>query len=345
MMQSPEKTRCNATPSTAIGLGCLSPAKQDRYTCICCRVKFESVEQQRGHFKTEWHLYNLKRKVCNLDSIDQEGFNKIQEGNIREKDSDETSTILDTSSYIDLGAIDQERQSSDDIRDNNEDEDEEDWEKIESVQFLDEDYTDTEIEELIQRMVSIDTCLFCDCKSSNVNDNIEHMNTIHGFFLPEEQYLIDLEGMMDYLGFKVGAGATCLWCDKQFASLHGVRLHMLYKDHCKIAYDQDRASEYRDYYDYTNQEEITMKPLDELMIKRKSIKHRYSTSPNDKIVTSQTKSHRKQLARLSGQNLIINNVSYKEVKKFNSKRAKILLKTEIANNKTIRGRVRSQNPI
>lgn len=32
-------------------------------TCICCRVVFANSDIQREHYRTDWHRYNLKRKV------------------------------------------------------------------------------------------------------------------------------------------------------------------------------------------------------------------------------------------------------------------------------------------
>lgn len=91
----------------------LSPGKQDRYTCICCRVRFDSVELQRSHFKTEWHLYNLKRKVCTLDPINLEAYNQIKAQQDTGSASDDVSEygIID---HVDLSREDLDRTSSSD---------------------------------------------------------------------------------------------------------------------------------------------------------------------------------------------------------------------------------------
>lgn len=44
------------------------------YTCITCRVAFEDAEMQRAHYKTDWHRYNLKRKVADMAPVTAEGF-------------------------------------------------------------------------------------------------------------------------------------------------------------------------------------------------------------------------------------------------------------------------------
>lgn len=35
----------------------------DYLNCRTCRVRFSETVTHREHFKSEWHLYNIKRKV------------------------------------------------------------------------------------------------------------------------------------------------------------------------------------------------------------------------------------------------------------------------------------------
>ncbi|XP_050015847.1 cytoplasmic 60S subunit biogenesis factor ZNF622-like [Alexandromys fortis] len=44
------------------------------YSCITCQVAFPYSEMQRSHYKTDWHLYNLRRKVANMAPVTAEGF-------------------------------------------------------------------------------------------------------------------------------------------------------------------------------------------------------------------------------------------------------------------------------
>lgn len=44
------------------------------YTCIACRVAFKDAEVQRAHYKTDWHRYNLKRKVADMPPVTAENF-------------------------------------------------------------------------------------------------------------------------------------------------------------------------------------------------------------------------------------------------------------------------------
>lgn len=46
------------------------------FTCITCRVAFKDLEIQRQHYKSDWHRYNLKRKVAELPPASAEEFQK-----------------------------------------------------------------------------------------------------------------------------------------------------------------------------------------------------------------------------------------------------------------------------
>lgn len=44
------------------------------YTCISCRVQFSDADVQRAHYKSDWHRYNLKRKVASMPPVTAENF-------------------------------------------------------------------------------------------------------------------------------------------------------------------------------------------------------------------------------------------------------------------------------
>ncbi|KAK9403615.1 zinc finger protein [Crotalus adamanteus] len=52
-------------------LGAPAPAS---YTCITCRVTIKDADVQRAHYKTDWHRYNLKRKVAQMPPVTAENF-------------------------------------------------------------------------------------------------------------------------------------------------------------------------------------------------------------------------------------------------------------------------------
>ena len=47
------------------------------FTCISCHVAFKEANIQREHYKTDWHRYNLKRKVVELPPVTAEGITNL----------------------------------------------------------------------------------------------------------------------------------------------------------------------------------------------------------------------------------------------------------------------------
>lgn len=69
---------------------------------------------------------------------------------------------------------------------------------------------------------------------TTVKASLNYMLKQHGFFLPFVDYLVDLEGLLEYLGAKIGYGHVCIYCNKQFKSTQAVQQHMREKGHCMI---------------------------------------------------------------------------------------------------------------
>ena len=56
--------------------------KSGLYTCLACQVAFESAEGQRTHYRSDWHRYNLKRKVAELPPVSNSQFQRKADGNL-----------------------------------------------------------------------------------------------------------------------------------------------------------------------------------------------------------------------------------------------------------------------
>jgi len=48
--------------------------------------------------------------------------------------------------------------------------------------------------------LGLEECLFCQHVSDSLEKNIQHMTVEHSFFIPDVEYLVDLEGFMSHLG-------------------------------------------------------------------------------------------------------------------------------------------------
>lgn len=54
-------------------------------TCTACRMSFGSPDEQKDHFRMDWHRYNLKRKVVELPPVTEEQFNLRMQKVLQEK--------------------------------------------------------------------------------------------------------------------------------------------------------------------------------------------------------------------------------------------------------------------
>jgi len=103
--------------------------------------------------------------------------------------------------------------------------------------------------------IPLQHCLFCPKEHNSVAASCAHMLKQHGFFIPFVENLTDLDGMLTYLGEKVGIGHVCLWCNgkgrARYPSTAAVQQHMKAKSHCKLRLEtEEEEEELLDYYDF-----------------------------------------------------------------------------------------------
>lgn len=143
-----------------------------------------------------------------------------------------------------------------------EDESDEDWEEVDGDDMSGEDTVNELTDEAgssgFEGEWDPSDCLFCGSSLGDVESCIEHMHRVHGFFIPDSEYLKDPIGMLTYLGLKITKGYMCLYCDekgKQFQSVEAVRKHMDNKSHCKLHYGDGEGTaeeELEDFYDFSS---------------------------------------------------------------------------------------------
>lgn len=100
-------------------------------------------------------------------------------------------------------------------------------------------------------VVTLKSCLFCNYESPTVALSATHMERIHGMFIPEKQYLVDLEGLLGALQQRVMEGHECLFCNKVKANSEAAQTHMRDTGHCKIPYTtEEEQIEIGEFYDF-----------------------------------------------------------------------------------------------
>ncbi|KAK9430440.1 C2H2 type zinc-finger-domain-containing protein [Lipomyces doorenjongii] len=336
-----------------------APPNAALFTCNSCGVGFPTPDMQRRHMKTDWHRYNLKRRVATLPPISAEIFAErvLQQMDATRKNEEKLSFVqicraCGNKRFTSAGAYENHLSSSrhkenlkraeqlglredDDngstisgARDHSPD-----WsvtsstfslgEPVQPLQYhtfgfrdgrvaggskktlrrhkapssvttasvtgddldsiiddgaaafarpsvrsaassvvggLDAEDEDEDIDSIIERKLQtavklpINACIFCSAQNfSDIEATVSHMQHDHGLFVPEKDYIVDLQGLITYLSEKVSIGNACLYCSFIGRSLNSIRDHMVAKQHCKIPYDtEDEQLEISSFYDFSS---------------------------------------------------------------------------------------------
>ncbi|XP_037934758.1 zinc finger protein 622-like [Teleopsis dalmanni] len=231
------------------------------YTCITCCVKFATAEIQRDHYKTDWHCFNLKRRVCELAPVTAEDFKnrvlfqqaiKVQEESeinhfctsCRKQFANQKAFNNHLNSKKHKENLKNKYEKKDDDANNNIDKSFDVSQNEESMHNM--------TEKLQSLTLADGVCIFCVHTSADLEENLKHMFVAHSFYIPESSNCRDVRGLIGYLKEKVTKDFMCLWCHerKTFHSADSVRKHMTDKGHCHM-FDEDIAcSEYKIYYDF-----------------------------------------------------------------------------------------------
>ena len=101
--------------------------------------------------------------------------------------------------------------------------------------------------------VPLSRCLFCNYESPTWKLSVSHMTKIHGLFIPEQNYIVDLLGLLGYLQAKIHQNNECLWCHKLKNTSDGIQTHMRDKGHCRIAFEsEEEMIEVGQFYDFSS---------------------------------------------------------------------------------------------
>lgn len=235
------------------------------YTCITCRVSFLDANLQRAHYKTDWHRYNLKRKVAELPPVTALNFRdrvlnqqaaveeekhkvcQVCRKHFSSKNAYSSHLRSRKHQYNALYSGSNGSNDSDSQKNVKEIIELSDTKKEENEAPIESDYEPEPLE--------MTECLFCTHESENFEASLKHMSVKHGFFIPDIKYLIDIRGLIKYLCEKVGVGYMCIWCNlngKAFHSVESVQQHMVDKCHCRLFFEGEAALEYAEYYDYSS---------------------------------------------------------------------------------------------
>ncbi|KAF2223793.1 C2H2 type zinc-finger-domain-containing protein [Elsinoe ampelina] len=286
------------------------------FTCNTCQVAFRSSDLQRTHMQSDWHRYNLKRRVASLPPLTSEIFaekvlaNKASAAATAARASFEKICPACSKTYYSENAyqnhLGSQKHKAQVMRMNNRQTMVDDADSMMSSTFSlgepvetastisaaeqsdvasvteairsstltdggavggtvqagsstpiaqatpsaapDADMDDAEVD-MVE--VRLNQCLFCNVPSDDVENNLIHMSKQHGMFIPERDYLVDLEGLLSHLHEIIFDLHECLYCRQIKTTAVGAQTHMRDRGHCMIAYSTEAEQlDIGDYYDF-----------------------------------------------------------------------------------------------
>lgn len=202
--------------------------------CNTCKASFADIDRVKEHYRSDWHVLNSKRRANGLMPLSKSEYKQALP--LIEKKRASKPVIPTVPRKMIISSPQPMIPSS----------------KAETSQPLADDEDD--IEEDIPEEELLPTASIFDRKTfETVDEAVDYMGLTFGFFIPEIEYLIDMNGFLSYLNEKVKAGHICLYCQRKFKRARSCQNHMISKSHCKIAYSSDTdIEEFEDFYDFSS---------------------------------------------------------------------------------------------
>mmetsp|Transcript_12583 Transcript_12583/g.14432 ORF Transcript_12583/g.14432 Transcript_12583/m.14432 type:complete len:377 (-) Transcript_12583:26-1156(-) len=214
------------------------------FTCATAPGKvFATRADMLAHYKSDWHRYNLKRKVANLPPIPEKTFLLMQSKADARRMAAESVKKQDHVKKGKRHEVEKRRMKKTS---------KEEAERTRDVQEPSEFQID---EEEAQKPVNSCASMF-ELREPHVSDtielNLEYMQKNYGFFVPDVEFVDDLQGLITYCTKKIRVGHLCLFCDKGCPTVQATIQHMIDKSHCKIRWGTpEDLEEFEEFYDFS----------------------------------------------------------------------------------------------
>ncbi|MES1916056.1 MAG: hypothetical protein MHM6MM_007913 [Cercozoa sp. M6MM] len=246
-----------------------------RVFCNACQVFADG----RAHYREQWHRYNVKRRCNDLAPIAKELFEakltalKRRQGEQDEEDEEQKRAALRctvcSKQFKSAAALathlrSKKHQKAAELltkRENQESEQEAVAGESEMQELHDEDEQEgsecaddeaADSEEETRMPIPLGTCLICEHDFADDREGLlRHMAKKHNFVVPFIDRVVDLDGLLTYLGIKLGVGYACLHCSREFEHPVAVRQHMEGKAHFSLDWENNEDEDIDAFYDFS----------------------------------------------------------------------------------------------
>lgn len=225
--------------------------------CTSCRVRVYGVAARHQHYKSELHVVNVQRKTAALPGFTLSEF-AARLAAVRVQAAADGAAASGTRRSHHCGVCAKRFSSERALENHIGSRRHRDALRARAPSEVTVEGSDEEEDAMEHRLAEASeipptVCVFDGHVSETVEANVAYMAATFGFYLPYVDALDDIEGLLVYLGMKVGLGYACVECDKAFASVPAVQHHMRSKQHCRMTADDDVwVAEYASFYEFGN---------------------------------------------------------------------------------------------
>ena len=221
---------------------------------------FGSRAELADHYKSDWHKYNLKRREAGLPLLGEQDFQARWEAALALRAEKEKKNGTDhlkankkkgggnsklSKKNQEINSTGVSSVANDSLEQGN------DMSSVAATPKTPKETAESQENPDIDPKQS----LFDQHISNSVEENVKYMQTTYGFFLPDQEHLTDLEGLVGYCHEKIKLGHYCLYCEKMFPTWQGCQKHMINKQHAKLKYEATNGAfeELEPFYDFSDE--------------------------------------------------------------------------------------------
>ena len=173
-----------------------------------------------NHYKSDWHKYNLKRREAGLPLVEEKEFQMRLEAALAMRKEKEKKNGTDHIKNINSKKMKKKQQKQLKAKkDAGVLSSSADAEMTSAEKASEEAAPTSRIPAALaesQENPEIDPkqCLFDQKKFKSLKENLHYMQQKYGFFIPDKENLVDLEGLFGYCHEKIKLGHYCLHCNQ-----------------------------------------------------------------------------------------------------------------------------------
>jgi len=254
--------------------------------CVACQHMYD-MENQTEHYQSQWHRYNVKRKVAKMAPLTLEMYEQVMI-DLRDDKESKVKKNIQYGCRICKKRFRSEETLMNHLQTKKHKQKIKKEEKKLGRELQKYDYTyESNLDEISENtsQTSVRTestiplqslpanhCLCCPKQFESPGECLDHM-TSHGFFIPFIENVVSIEKLLGFLGEVIGEAGQCPYCYKSFSSLEGVWHHMEATGHHQMSL-RDEDNPFDEFYDFSPKVEMQENELGELVPVNKEEKRR-----------------------------------------------------------------------